>query len=397
MKFVLAYCALAFSLAETPRLDGTWDASVVNAGLTVPFRMLVSEGNNGLGVALLDGESRIESTSASFHEGILHVKWDYYDARLDATLQDGVLRGEYGRLTRRGPVKMVFTAKPFQPVAVPDDGVSNFGGKWTLKAGESAGSVWSASFRQAGAEVTGTIQAVDGDFGTLSGTVKGDALTLSHFDAIRTTVLSLRLKPDGTLEGTMNGTRAIRGARAAEAAAKGIPDPPDPSRYTNVKDPSKPLEFTAPGLDGKPVSASDFRGKVLIVTIMGSWCPNCHDEAPFLEELYRKYKDKGLQVIALAFEYTGEIERDAEQVRAFNRRHGVTYPALLAGTTNEGEVQRVLPQLANFGAFPTSIYAGRDGRVRKVHTGFSGPATGAEFPRLKAELERAVIVLLEEK
>ncbi|MCC7155368.1 MAG: redoxin family protein [Bryobacterales bacterium] len=397
MKLALALCVFAVAPAQTPKLDGIWDAAVVNAGLSVPFRMQISSRPGKLSVALLDGDSKIESTSASFQDGRLNVKWDYYDATLEAALDNGVLRGEYGRRTRRGPVRMAFTARPFQPVVVPGKGVANFSGQWTLKAGENAGAIWSATFRQAGAEVTGTIQAVDGDFGALSGTVKGDTLTLSHFDAIRTTLLELRLKPDGSLEGVMNGSRAIRGARASEAAARGIPSPPDPSRYTNVKDPSEPLRFTAPDLDGKPVSASDFRGKVLVVSIMGSWCPNCHDEAPFFEELYRKYKSRGLRVAALAFEYTGEVERDREQVRAFNRRHGVTYPTLLAGTTNDGEVQRVLPQLANFGAFPTSLFVGRDGRVRNVHTGFSGPATGAAFTQLKAELEHLVVQLLDEK
>ena len=398
VKYSLALCVCVLAHGQSaPKLGGIWDATVVNAGVTVPFRLEIAAQRGSLVVSFLDGDSKIESTSATFREGKLNAKWDYYDATLDAALESGVLRGHYGRLTRKGPVKMAFSAKPFKPLSIPDSGVAKFGGQWTLKAGDTAGSVWSASFRQVGAEVTGTIQAVDGDFGTLAGTVKGDALTLSHFDAIRSTLLELRLKPEGTLEGTMNGTRPIKGARASEAAAKGIPDPPDPSRYTNVKDPSEPLRFSAPDLTGKVVSAADFRGRVLIVTIMGSWCPNCHDEAPFFEELYKKYKSRGLEVVALAFEYTGEVERDREQVRAFNRRHGVTYTTLLAGTTNDGEVQRVLPQLANFGAFPTSIYAGRDGRVRTVHAGFSGPATGAEFPKLKAELERLVVQLLDEK
>lgn len=391
------FLATGFAAPAGAGLDGVWDAAVVNGKLTVPFRLHIQSDGAAATVSILDGETRVSSTSGSFLNGRLQARWDYYDATLDARLQEGSLRGTYGRLTRKGPLQMGFSAKPFVPVRLPESGVADFAGHWILNAGATAASAWSARFRQAGAEVTGTIQAVDGDFGSLSGTVTGDKLTLSHFDGIRSTLLELRLKPDGTLTGAMNGTRPITGARASQAAAKGIAEPPDPSRFTNLKDPSQALHFAAPDLSGNVVSSSAYAGKVLIVTVMGSWCPNCHDEAPFFQQLFEKYGSRGLAVVALAFEYTGEVERDREQVRAFNRRHGVTYDTLLAGTTNDGEVQCVLPQLANFSAFPTSLYVDRDGRVRKVHTGFSGPATGPEHGKLKAELERLVVRLLDEQ
>jgi thiol-disulfide isomerase/thioredoxin len=140
------------------------------------------------------------------------------------------------------------------------------------------------------------------------------------------------------------------------------------------------------------VSSEDsrFRGKPMVVTIMGSWCPNCHDEAELLAELDKKYRAQGLMVVALGFEYTGESERDRNQLRAFARRHGVEYPILYAGTTEEGEVQRVLPQLANFGGFPTTLFLDKDHRVRSVHAGFAGPANVEEHRRLRDEYDRIV-------
>ena len=137
-----------------------------------------------------------------------------------------------------------------------------------------------------------------------------------------------------------------------------------------------------------------FRDKVIIVSITGSWCPNCYDEAPFLQELSDRYRARGLEVVALGFEYTGDVARDREQLRIFGRRLGLKYPILLAGTTDEGDLQRKLPQLENFGAYPTTIFIGRDGLVKNIHAGFEGRATGARFTRLKTEIEEMVKELL---
>ena len=129
------------------------------------------------------------------------------------------------------------------------------------------------------------------------------------------------------------------------------------------------------------------------MTITGSWCPNCYDEAPVLQEFYERYRDRGLEVVALSFEYTGDAARDAKQVGIFAKRLGVTYPVLYAGAVEEAE--KKLSQLVNFGAYPTTIYIGRDGLVKHIHAGFEGKATGERFARLKTEMETMIEDLLQ--
>jgi len=210
--------------------------------------------------------------------------------------------------------------------------------------------------------------------------------------------MEISLEPDGTLSGTINGRQHFTAARADEAAALGMSQPPDPSRYTSVKDPTVPFAFRFQDLDGRWVSNTDerFRNKVVLVTLTGSWCPNCHDEAPVLADLYSRFHAKGLEVVALGFEYTGEVERDREQLRTFARRHDLPYTVLLAGTTEDGEIERKLPQIKSFGAFPTTFLLGRDGCVRAVHAGFAGPANPEEHKRLVAETRELVERLLAE-
>jgi thiol-disulfide isomerase/thioredoxin len=245
---------------------------------------------------------------------------------------------------------------------------------------------WQVFLRQSGAEVAGSILRVDGDTGTLVGRWNHGKLTLSHFAGERPNLFEATPNRDGTLNVTLNGNAHYLVVRSSEARAKGIPEPPDPSRYTSVKDPTSPFQFAFPDLTGKTVSSSDptFTGRVVILSIGGSWCPNCHDEAPFLGELYRDYHARGLEIVGLMFENDPDPVVARPRVQSFIRRHSIKYQMLIAGTTQN--IAERMPQIVNFGAYPTTIYVGRDGKVRGVHAGFASPATGEEHARLKSEL-----------
>jgi peroxiredoxin len=163
-----------------------------------------------------------------------------------------------------------------------------------------------------------------------------------------------------------------------------------------VKDPTLPLRFSFPDLSGKLVSNTDaqFKGKVVLLAIGGSWCPNCQDEAPFLVDLYKEFHSQGLEIVGLMFEADAEPALARPRVQTFIKRYGIPYSMLLAGTPDD--INQKLPQLVNFGAYPTTIYIGRDGRVRSVHAGFASQATGEEYVRLKGEVRGIVQRLLTE-
>jgi thiol-disulfide isomerase/thioredoxin len=139
-------------------------------------------------------------------------------------------------------------------------------------------------------------------------------------------------------------------------------------------------------MNGRMYTEADFKGKLLVVTITGSWCPNCRDEAPFLAELYERYHAKGLEIAAFCFEDASDTEH--VQLRAFVRKFAMQYPTLLAGEPSQ--LKDKVPQIENLTAFPSSIYIGRDGRVRTVHTGFPGLGSGEELARVKKEIRELV-------
>ena len=139
---------------------------------------------------------------------------------------------------------------------------------------------------------------------------------------------------------------------------------------------------------------------MVLVSITGSWCPNCHDEAPFLDEFYKDLHARGLEIVGLMFENDPDPKVAWPRIQSFVKRYGVQYPMLLAGSMQKSPtsktINEALPQIVNFGAYPTTIFLGRDGRVRSMHAGFASPATGAEHVRLKQEMRELVERLLAE-
>ncbi len=130
-----------------------------------------------------------------------------------------------------------------------------------------------------------------------------------------------------------------------------------------------------------------FDGKVVIVAVGGSWCPNCHDEAPFLESLYKQFHGRGLEIVNLSFEEADQL-KDPTRLRAFIARYGLTYTVLVAGTPDE--LAEKIPQGEHLNCWPTSFILGRDGRVREVHAGFAGPANKPAHEALQKEVTTLV-------
>jgi len=83
-------------------------------------------------------------------------------------------------------------------------------------------------------------------------------------------------------------------------------------------------DFTLPGGDGRSVSLSDYRGKVVVVNVWATWCPPCVDEMPSLEKLYQEFKNEPFEILAVSIDSDGNAA-----VQPFMKKHGLTFPVLL--------------------------------------------------------------------
>jgi thiol-disulfide isomerase/thioredoxin len=398
---LVGVCLLAAAPgASAAGIAGLWDAVVVANNVEVPFRFEIAQTGSRVEGFFFEGDRKVGSTSGSFENGVLKLEYDFLNTMLEATLDGDQLRGTYrNKRPRARPTEFRahrFTPRPPAPAAAP-----NVNGNWamyrTAKDNSKLDVSWRLYLGQSGSEVSGAILKTSGDSGTLVGRWKDGQLVLSHFAGERPLLFEARLNADGTLSVTLDRQFTYLAARTTEARAKGIPEPPDLSRFTSMKDPTERFHFRGLSLDGKTVSDGDaqFQGKVVVVTIGGSWCPNCHDEAPFLVDLYKEFHAQGLEVVALFFETDPDLTVVRPRILAFTKRYGVPFPILVPGTTDEAATK--LPQLLNFAVYPTTLVLGRDGRVRDVRAGFASAATGEEHVRLKRDKRELIKQLLREK
>jgi thiol-disulfide isomerase/thioredoxin len=428
---VLALSMAAISLPLAGRthtsgsIDGYWQGSATaRGGSQVPMTIRITGAGANLHLDLLNGPVAhpdvSSATSASFDGRHLKARYGYIGRGLVATLEGDVLSGTFAPESNNAnthgvatPFKVKRIARPADPQAA--QGAPDIRGTWEIATTDSSGVASTWEFRadapQPGTPVIKTvIQRVDGDTGGLWGVWNGTSYRVSHFTSAGATLFSVTPKPDGTLlvknliEATPSRTASARtvatapfpeyvARRPEDARVHHLAAPTDPKHATTVKDPSVPFAFRFPDLSGKVIANTDpeFRGKVVIVAIGGSWCPNCQDEAPMLVNLYRKFHARGLEVVGLDFE-EGDPVTDRSRLEGFIRHYGIPYPMLLAGTTDE--LQEKVPQGVNLTSWPTSFFLGRDGLVKEVHTGFAGPGNMAGHVALEKETTELVEKLL---
>ena len=326
LKFgALALLAVGGISAQT--IDGLWDATLKQGASEIPFKLGFSGTGSGVKGWFFNGEDKLISSAGTFENGSLVLNFDSYLGVLKLTLKDGELDGEW-TTSRNGR-----TAPPTPVHAVRNvNEVPNVAGVWVIEdvkssKGEKA---WNLVLTQTGNELTASILRVDGDTGALTGGWKDGKFVVSHFDGSRPALWTITPQADGSLAVDQSGGRGsstLVAIRPEQARSKGLSEPTDPNLFTTVKDASKPFPFSFPDLDGKIVSSTDerFQGKVVLINITGSWCPNCHDEAPFLAEVYRKYHSRGLEIVALSFEEAEQLQNPT-RLRAFIKQSGIHFP-----------------------------------------------------------------------
>lgn len=277
----------------------------------------------------------------------------------------------------------------------------NISGRWSVEfiRNDHSKRPSVAEFVQTGNDIKGTFLNLSGDYRYLEGIVSGDSLMLSTFDGSHAFYFRAQIE---------SGDRIVNGLYCSGTARKenwsALKDAnaklPDDSVHPSVAKKDEPLKFSFPDLDGKMISIQDqrFRNKVVVIQLMGSWCSNCMDETAFLSEFYHRNKSRGVELMGLGYEYSTDRDRSAKSMRKFRERFHVEYPLLITGATASDSlrIQKTLPQLENIESFPTTIFVDKSGRVRKIHTGFSGPATGEHYEEEKKMFQDEVDELLSE-
>ncbi|MDH3441769.1 MAG: TlpA family protein disulfide reductase, partial [Gammaproteobacteria bacterium] len=362
----------------------------------------ISEHDGNYSASLVNGQERVRIDDVRYADGELVLRFPAFNNEIRAVLAGDRLIGALTLVKRFGATQVLPFAATQGGAARTENGAQanhDLSGRWAVKFHEPDGSD-SASigeFAQRGSRLYGTFLNPNGDHRFLAGHIRGDDFHLSTFDGSHAFIFSGSINDAGKIVNAdfWSGTswhQLWSGERNESVEL------PDAFSRTFLKPGYERFEFSFPDEEGDVVSIDDekFQDKVVMVAIAGTWCPNCNDEARFLAPFHKQYRDQGLEVVGLMFEHFDDVTIASDQVRLFRDKHGIEYDTLIAGISDKTEAGKVLPALSAVLAFPTTIFIDRSGRVRHIHTGFTGPGTGEHYVELQNRFRELVTELLSE-
>lgn len=401
MRFfiILLFVLFAVSTQATDLATGTWRGIIDCQGNELPFTFEVVKKNSKLFVYLHNGAEKLELDEVSIFGDSVKMVLHVFDAEIRARIEGKKLSGRF--IKNYAPqASQDFHAtfgETYRFVPNSKQPSTDFSGKYQVefktKAGKLIASV--GVFQQDGNHVTGSFLTTTGDYRYLEGNVVDGKMMLSAFDGNHAYVFHITRQGDSLRGDFYSGKlshQTLKAVRNANAAL------PDPESLTYLKPGYDKIEFHFPDLQKKIVSLSDekYKNKVVILQISGSWCPNCMDETRYLVPWYEANRKRGVEIIGLAYERKDDFAYASERVKKMIDKFHIGYDFLIAGTDNTEKASQTLPMLNRIMGFPTTIIIGKDGKVRNIHTGFEGPATGIYFEQYKEHFNQIINELLAE-
>ena len=373
---------------------GFWRGEITMQEQQLPFVFEVLKSNDQFSINLHDGASRMEMDKIRVENDSVFFTIGIFDIDVKAKIENNSLYGIYTKNFAENyelPFKATFAKKNRLDNAKSDP---VFNGKWDIdilkKNGDTIRTI--GMFNTDDALFKGTIISKSGDFRFLEGTSENGDFTLYSFDGDNLKIFKAHAEGDQLVGEYWSGKtlhRTFIGKRNKNATL------PDPSTLTYLKEGFDKIEFSFPDLDGNQVTLNNakYQDKVVILQIFGTWCPNCMDETIFFKEWLDNHKKSNVEIIGLAYENKPDFEYAKKRVEKMKEKLEVSYDFVIAGTSSNMAAGKTLPMLNHVMSFPTSIIIDKMGKVRKIHTGFSGPATGdyyleytKEFNSLMSEL-----------
>jgi len=375
---------------------GTYRGSLIaQDNQLVPF---IFEVTSETTLKIFNADEVIEVDEIEYKNDSIFIKLPYFETVIAAKLDGNNFQGQWIEEDRDRSVAIYAEYDVKKRFDDSESSNIDVSGVWEMEFNDY-GNIYPAKAVLIQNEniITGTIRTPTGDYRYLEGIVSADTLKISTFDGAHAFLFKAHVTDSSMVGNFYSGNHSTE-------TFVGKPNPnfelPDEYTLTFINEGYDTFNFSFPDLKGNLVSLSDdqFKDKVVLVQLMGSYCPNCLDETKFYSKYYEENKDRGLEIVALAFENAKTEDKAIKGITRMKERVGLNYEILLAqiGTNDKGKAQEKMPMLNKVVSYPTTIYLDRTGKVRKIHTGFNGPATGEKYKNFEAEFEAFLNTLLSE-
>lgn len=370
----------------------------------LPFLFEVKYKNNSdFTIDIINGEERISVTDIQFGrdrrlgKDTLIMRFPEFESYIKAICEGGIMEGEFV-ITSKENYRIPFTAqfgKNYRFSDLKKKAVLDISGSWETTFDENTKEPYKAigDFVQKGNQLSGTFKTESGDYRFLDGNIEADKLYLSCFDGAHAYLFEGKIQADHKIYGSFRS--GLSEPSIWEANKNSTFKLTNPDSITFINKSINDIEFNFPNQNGKIISLKnkEFEGKVKILQIMGTWCPNCKDETKYLIEISKQFPS--LAIIGLAFERHKDSVKANNAINIYKKVLQVPYEIVVAGINKKEEASKSVPFLNKINAFPTMIIIDKKNKIRKIHTGFSGPATN-EFNTFKGEFGMFIESLLKE-
>lgn len=406
IRMILAFlliCANAMeATAQKALTEGPWFGNLLREdGQVIRFHFDVRNENKKQIIYIINANERIRLDKVRYTKDSVFFELPVFESAFRAKrISPQRWEGIWTKGSPSQPQVMPFVAELQAVVQSPalQPAAADVSGRWAVSFTEGTEITKPAvgEWQQKGNTLRGTFLTPTGDYRYLSGVVDGDSMRLSAFDGVHAFVFTAKIDNAQSVSGGTfySGPTHKEPWMAVKDANASLPDVA--SMY--FTDGNEKVRFRFRDLNGKWVSLSDpkFRNKVVVLQILGSWCPNCMDETAFLSDYYNRNKQRGVEIIGLAYEYSTDFERSKKSIEKFKRRFNVQYTLLNTGVAVNDSLrtEKTLPQFTKIKSFPSTIFIGKDGRVAKTKAGFEGPGTGEHYELMKQEFEEIISGLL---
>lgn len=390
---LLLLCACGPSTSHAPLVEkGPWLLRLNAGDATIPLRFDVLHDENGRWrIRIRNATEVIDVNDIELRGDSAIVRMPLFDSEFRAhLLSDTTMEGLWFNYLK-GPDYHIpfFAARSDGPRFPKRPASSVISGTWRAVFSEGAPESYQAVglFEQfPNGQVHGTFMTETGDYRFLEGVTSGDSMKLSAFDGSHAFLFLAEIRGDSMSGRFWSGSHWQEPWTAVRDESYHLRDP---DSLTTLKNGIERISFSFPDLDGKPWSTEDpsVKGHPLIVHVMGSWCPNCVDETHLLKEMHEKYLARGLRIVAIGFEKHLDESKATASLRRFKERLQIPYPILLGGPAAKEQASARLPFLNHLISYPTCIFIGSDGRVKRIRTGFNGPGTGLHYTAYRSDLE----------
>lgn len=381
--------------SNTVPKNGMWRMEMALEKSSLPFNFELNKDS----IVIHNGRESVSLTNLKYLGDSLIVSHPVFESEfrlkiVDSTLMQGFWFNYYKGEDYKIPVRAEFGKN--ERFTKSNNGLANkIEGKYeVLFSPKNDPSKAIGIFNQEGNKVNATFATETGDYRFLDGVISNDSLFLSTFDGSHAFLFEAKIQSD-TLSGMfwsgIHWEEQWVGFKNDSAMLT------NPDSLTYIID-EQSIEFSLVSTEGKQYDypSHRFNDQVVILQIMGSWCPNCLDETHYLSALNEKFKNQPLSILSIAFERTRSEEKAIENLKSIKAVTGAKYPFLLAGFNRESNASDVFPMLNHIMSYPTTIFIDKKGKVRKIHTGFYGPGTGHYYDEFVERTEAFVKELINE-